>query len=70
LTIYLAEIAIPAFIKRKTGKYIISLQFFSYDQMVNAEKHLACWGDFKGLTDALMSKTFEEGGVLSQSSRR
>jgi hypothetical protein len=64
LTIYLAEIAIPAYRKRKVNKYCFAMKMFSYDEMINAEKHLACWGDFKNLTHVLMAKTFEDGGVM------
>lgn len=67
LTVYLAEIAIPAYQKRKVGKYCYAMQLFSYDEMVNAEKHLACWGDFKSLTDVLMAKSEDEGGVMTKS---
>ena len=43
------------------------MRMFSFDQMVNAEKHIACWGDFKHLTDELMGKTIADGGVMTQS---
>ena len=61
----MAEIAIPAYRKRKVGKYAFAMQMFSFDEMVNAEKHLACWGDFKSLTDTLMAKSVENGGVMT-----
>jgi len=40
LTVYLAEIAIPAYRKRKVGKYAFAMQMFSFDELMNAEKHL------------------------------
>ena len=54
LIVYLAEIAIPYFKDRKIEKYICTMQAFSMDEMTNAEKHLACWGDFRDLTDIYM----------------
>jgi hypothetical protein len=50
LTIYLAEVAIPFYQAKKTEKYVATMLCFSYDEMLNAETHLACWGDFKNLT--------------------
>lgn len=70
LTIYLAEIAIPAYRKRKVAKYTFAMQMFSFDEMVNAEKHLACWGDFKELTDNFMHKKVGDGGVMTKSIMR
>lgn len=65
LTVYLAEIAIPAYRKRKVAKYTFAMQMFSFDELMNAEKHLQCWGDFKNLTDTLMAKSIEDGGVMT-----
>ena len=56
LVIYLTEIAIPYYKDRKTEKYIGAMLSFSYDEMLNAETHLACWGDFKNLTDTLLGR--------------
>ena len=52
LTVYLAEIAIPDFKKRKMFKYIHAMQNFSKDELSNAEKHQSCWKDFYDLTKA------------------
>ena len=43
LTIYLAEVAIPAFRRAKTSKYVFSLEHFSLDELKNAQKHIGCW---------------------------
>lgn len=67
LTIYLAEVAIPYYKSRKTDKYVGAILNFSYDEMLNAETHLACWGDFKNYTDALLGKKLSQGGVWTQS---
>lgn len=65
LTIYLAEVAIPFYKERKTDKYIGAMMYFSYDEMTNADTHLACWGDFKNLTETLLNKSMGQGGVMT-----
>ena len=67
MTIYLAEVAIPYFKSRKTDKYLGAMLSFSYDEMLNAESHLACWGDFKNLTESLLGKKLSHGGVWTAS---
>lgn len=52
LTVYLAEIAIPDFKKKKVQKYITCMSNFSNDELINAKKHQGCWGDFYDLTTA------------------
>jgi|TARA_B110000305_G_C19415017_1_gene627511 hypothetical protein len=49
LIIYLAEVAIPDFTRKKVLKYIDAMAMFSFDEMKNAEKHLSCWGEFGDL---------------------
>jgi hypothetical protein len=49
--------------------YIEAMQSFSFDQMHCASKQLACWGDFKKLTDIYMSKSMGHGGVMTDSFR-
>jgi hypothetical protein len=50
--VYLAEIAIPEFNKKKTQKYISAMQGFSLDELANARQQQNCWGDFYDLTKA------------------
>lgn len=52
LVIYIAEIAIPAFKNSKQMKYIKAMQGFSGEELSNANKTKACWGDFFDLTKA------------------
>ena len=39
--------------------YVEAMQNFSYEEMDSAQKQLACWGDFKKLTDVYMTKNIE-----------
>ena len=55
LTVYLAEIAIPDFRSSKQWKYINAMQGFSKEELLNANRTMACWGDFNDLT-----KTYRE----------
>jgi len=52
LVVYLAEIAIPEFKQTKVIKYITAMQGFSQDELLNAQCHKNCWGDFYDLTKA------------------
>lgn len=38
LTIYLAEVAIPQYRKRRTNKYVDAMQMFSQVEVVNAQR--------------------------------
>ena len=60
LIIYLTDIAIPHFEKMKAGKYVKAMENFSYDEMKNAEQHLACWGEFTNQTEDLLMKHADE----------
>jgi len=53
--VYLAEIAIPLFRQKKIEKYIFAMSGFSYEEMLNADKHLGCWGGFKTLADGYLA---------------
>jgi len=52
LIVYLAEIAIPEFNKKKVQKYIWAMQGFSLGELHNAKQQQGCWGDFYDLTKA------------------
>lgn len=52
LTVYLAEVAIPDFKKKKVSKYVYAMQNLSIDELSNSKSQQKCWADFYELTKA------------------
>ena len=52
LVVYLAEVAIPDFKKKKVSKYVFAMQNLSIDELSNSKSQQKCWADFYELTKA------------------
>jgi hypothetical protein len=52
LVVYIAEIAIPDYKKRKMQNYLGAMQSFSKEELENAQRQQNCWKEFYDLTRA------------------
>ena len=52
LIVYLAEVAIPDFKRKKITKYVFAMQNLSIDELRNSKSQQNCWHDFYELTKA------------------